>query len=217
MLTKLFNMCLVHGYVPDNFAMSVIVPVPKDNGNKCDSFDGYRPVSLVSIFSKIFEACLLENLSKFLFFDELQFGFVPNKGCQKALLLLDCTIDYFNKAGSNVYAAALDISKAFDGVNHYGLFIRMMEVGMPLNMLNVLINWYGKLKGQVRWSGCLSSMFDIRSGVREGGVASPALFNMYIDGLITALRSSGLGCYLGSDYVGCILFSDDIYYCCQLL
>jgi hypothetical protein len=210
MLTKLFNMCLVHGFVPDNFAVSIIVPVPKDNGNKCDDFDGYRPVSLVSIFSKIFESCLLEKLGKFLFFDELQFGFTPNKGCQKAILLMNCVTDHFNKAGSNVYTAALDISKAFDGVNHYGLFIKMMDVGMPLNMLNVFINWYCKLKGKVRWSGCVSYIFDIKSGVREGGVASPALFNMYINGLIIKLRASGFGCYLGSDYVGCILFADDI-------
>ena len=203
-------MCLVHGYVPDNFAMSIIVPVPKDNGNKCETFDGYRPVSLVTIFSKIFESCLLENLGKFLLFDELQFGFIPNKGCQKALLLMNCVTDHFNKGGSNVYTSALDISKAFDGVNHYGLFIKMMEVGMPLNMLNVFINWHCKLKGQLRWSGCLSSMFDIKSGVREGGVASPVLFNLYINGLIIALRSSGLGCYLGSDYTGCIMFADDI-------
>ena len=94
-------MCLVHGYVPDNFAMSIIVPVPKDNGNKCETFDEYRPVSLVTIFSKIFESCLLENLGKFLLFDELQFGFIPNKGCQKALLLMNCVTDHFNKGGSN--------------------------------------------------------------------------------------------------------------------
>ena len=62
----------------------------------------------------------------------------------------------------------------------------------------------------MRRSNCLPSIFNIESGVRKGGVAYPILFNVYINRLNAALRSSDLGCYLGSDYVGCTLFADDI-------
>ena len=79
-----------------------------------------------------------------------------------------------------------------------------------MNMLNTFVNWYGKLQGQVRWSNCLSSIFNIKGGVCEGGIASPILFNFYINKLIAALRSSGMVCYLGSDYVAYILFADNI-------
>ena len=68
-----------------------------------------------------------------------------------------------------------------------------MESGIPVNMLNTFVNWYGKLQGQVRWSNYLSSIFIIKSGVREGGVTSPILFNLYINRLIAALMSSGKG------------------------
>lgn len=210
LLSLLFNSCIKHAFVPDSFGSSVIVPVPKEGSINLSSFDGYRPISLVTIFSKVFESCLLNQLCKITVMDELQFGFTAGKGCQKALMLLDTVNNHFLDGGSNMYTATLDMSKAFDGVNHYGLFIKMMEIDVPLCLLNVAINWYSKLCGRVKWLGCFSSDFPIKSGVRQGGVASPFLFNLYINGLICKLRSEMLGCYLGCDYVGCLLFADDI-------
>ena len=49
-LMKLFNLCIIHGFVPDNFSKSVIVLVVKDKNNKTDCIDNYTPVSLVSVF-----------------------------------------------------------------------------------------------------------------------------------------------------------------------
>ncbi len=56
-------------------------------------------------------------------------------------------INYFNDRGSNVYVAGLDVAKAFDSVNHYGIFIKLMNVHVPLCVLNTLVNWYSKLLG----------------------------------------------------------------------
>ena len=54
-LTKLFNMCLVHGFVPDSFGQSVIVPVLKDKNGNAGCYNNYRQISLTTIFSKVFE------------------------------------------------------------------------------------------------------------------------------------------------------------------
>ena len=51
-MMKLFNLCLTHDYLPDSFCYSVIVPVVKDKNGNNDSFDNYRPISLVTMFSK---------------------------------------------------------------------------------------------------------------------------------------------------------------------
>ena len=80
-------------------------------------------------------------------------------------MLLNCVSKHFNDGGSVVYAVALNLSKAFNRVNHYGLFIKLKKSDIPVNMLNTFVNWYGKLQGQVRWSYCLSSIFNIKSGV----------------------------------------------------
>ena len=86
-MIKLFNLCLIHGYVTDGFCHSVIVPVVKDKNGSNDSFDNYRPISLVTMFSEVFELCFWQRL-KLLFrpkVDELQFGFASGMGCQKAI------------------------------------------------------------------------------------------------------------------------------------
>ena len=67
-----------------------------------------------------------------------------------------------------------------------------------------------KLSGCVLWDNVFSSAFLIKSGVRQGGINSPLFFNVYINDLIVWLHSSGFGCHLCTEYLGCIFFADDI-------
>jgi len=62
----------------------------------------------------------------------------------------------------------------------------------------------------VRWNGVLSSFFNVYCGVRQGGVLSPLLFNLYVDDLLCELKASKLGCCIKDIYVGCVMYADDI-------
>ena len=209
-LLLLFNACIVHGCVPDSFTCSVIVPVIKDKMGDNSICTNYRPIALVTILSKVFENCLAKKLKLEQFFDPLQYGFTNSKGCQKALLSVECIINYFTCRGSSIYLATLDASKAFDRVNHYSLFLALMEYNIPFPFLKVIVYWHLHLKGMVKWNSCFSNVFEIKSGIRQGGVMSPGYFNIYINDLIIKLRMSGLGCYLAGIYCGCLFFADDI-------
>ena len=95
-LICLFNLCLIHGFAPESFTKSIIVPVQKDKLSKLDSFENYRPISLVSLFSKVFELSIGNRLTSLFNVDGLQYGFVRDKECQKALFTLESVVNYFN-------------------------------------------------------------------------------------------------------------------------
>jgi len=63
---------------------------------------------------------------------------------------------------------------------------------------------------RVSWAALLSSPFNAVNGVKQGGVLSPVLFCIYIDGLLTKLSESGVGCNMGEDFLGALAYADDI-------
>jgi len=62
----------------------------------------------------------------------------------------------------------------------------------------------------VRWNGAISRYFTVNSGVRQGSILTPSLFIVFINVLIVKLRESGDGCIVNNQYVGCIVYADDI-------
>jgi len=76
--------------------------------------------------------------------------------------------------------------------------------------MGLIMNWYSKLYSCVRWNGVFSDFFKVSCGVRQGGILSPVLFNLYVDDLIELLRDSGYGCYVSKTFIGCIMYADDL-------
>ena len=117
---------------------------------------------------------------------------------------------YINN-GSKVLGCFLDVSKAFDKVDHGLLFQKLEERGLPPTILNFLIQWYSTQKMSVQWShNCHSSGFSVSNGVRKGGVLSPFLFAVYLDSLLKELSLSGVGCRWRWMFAGVFSFADDI-------
>ena len=65
--------------------------------------------------------------------------------------------------------------------------------------------WYGHLQCRVGWNDMLGDVFSVSCGVRQGAVLSPYLFAVYTDDLITHLKNSGYGIYVGQTFTGCAL------------
>ena len=116
---------------------------------------------------------------------------------------------YLNK-GSKVYACLIDASKAFDTVDHGILFSKLLERRMPKPIVRLLLQWYKSQKLCVRWLGKSSDHFEVSNGVRQGGVLSPILFTIYLDGLLDSLRTSGRGCYWEDHFSGAFCYADDL-------
>ena len=209
-LCELFNMMLECGKVPQLFGSGLIIPVPKDKSGDLCSSKNYKGITLSPVISKLFEMCLLDMYGDYLCSDSLQFGFKKKVSCNHALYVMRKTTEYFVSRGSTVNICSLDVHKAFDKVNHFGLFIKLMDRDVPKSFLQILINWYGLCSGIVKWTASISQLFYVRCGVRQGGVLSPVLFAIYVNDLIRKLVQSNSGCCIGGVNVCCLFYADDI-------
>ena len=194
-LKLLFTMIITHRFIPDAFGSGIIIPILKDKCGDVTSVENYRPVTLSCVISKVLELVLLQKCSHFMKSDNLQFGFKQGVGCTTAIFALSQAVEYFNKRRSNVFIASLDVSKAFDRVNHYKLFTTLIRTGLPRVFVDLMVDWYEKLYVAVKWNGGMSVPLNVRSGVRQGSVLSPSLFNVYVNCFVTSLRESKLGCH----------------------
>ena len=141
-LLTLFNAMLKHSYVPPEFCTGTTIPLLKDSNLDSYNIDNYRAITISSILSKIFENCLLSRFNRYFETSDLQCGFKAKAGCSEALLLLCSTVQYFTNNGSTV---------SFDKVNHYALFLKLMERHVPMCLINLLANWYKNVFISVRW------------------------------------------------------------------
>ena len=90
------------------------------------------------------------------------------------------------------------------------MFSTLYKVNVPSFLIKAIVNWYGKLKVCIKWNGVFSGVFNVYSGVRQGGVLSPFLFNLYVNCIITELRRKRLGCCINDIYLGILMYADDI-------
>jgi len=115
--------------------------------------------------------------------------------------VLRSTVDYYVSFGTTVNICALDLSKAFDKMNHHGLFIKVMDRIIPVNLLSLLENWFSSGATCVKWGSVVSRFVELSCGVRQGGVLSPHLFSIYIDSVVKKVSDSKIGCYILRRYV----------------
>ena len=209
-LCVLFNIMLKHSVVPELFCNGIIVPVIKDKHGDTSDLNNYRAITISPCISKLFEMCLLEQYSSILDSSPLQFGFKKKLGCSHAIYTLHCVSEYFTQHGSNVNICLLDLSKAFDRVDYAVLFQKLSSKGLPNNVVQLLFSWYRRSNAFVRWKSGISKCFNLTTGVRQGGVLSPVLFTIYVDCVISRLQTTGVGCCIGNQYFGCVMYADDL-------
>lgn len=109
-----------------------------------------------------------------------------------------------------VFATFLDCSKAFDKVSHHGIFLKLLQRGLPLCFLNLIIYWFLNMSSRCKWENSYSEYFDVTSSTKQGGILSPEIFAVYIDDLVKLLKKMGIGCHIALVFLACILFADDI-------
>jgi hypothetical protein len=210
-IKSLFKLIFIARSVPDDFARGITIPILKDRCKTVNlTHDDFRGITINPVLSKIFECCLLSQITNYLCTDRRQFGFKKGTGCSDAINMVKLTTDYFVSSNSTVNIGVLDLSKAFDKVNHFGLLLKLMKNNLPSCIVQIFANWFSKNVTQVVWNGVLSVIVSLECGVRQGGVISPSLFSLYVDDLLLLLASCKLGCFVNSRCVNSFMYADDI-------
>ena len=122
-----------------------------------------------------------KKFGEFLSTDSKQFGFKKGMGCNHAIYTVRQVVDRFIKGGNTVNLCSIDLSKAFDKVNHQALLIKLIKRKLPVALLDLLESWLKNSFSSIKWGHIFSYTFAIKFGVRQGSVLSPFLFAIYLD------------------------------------
>ena len=210
MISLLLSTMVNHGSCVGDFTKTTVIPIPKNPRKSMTTSDNYRGISLSSILGKILDHFFLYKYKNALSASDRQFGFKKGLSTSNCSTVVNEVIDYFNRQETSVYCVMLDASKAFDKVHYIKLFRLLLRKGLCPLVARFLAILYTKQKIMVKWGNNMSNEFTARNGVKQGGVLSPILFSIYLDELLHALAESGIGCYIGTHFVGAFAYADDV-------
>lgn len=209
-LTMLYNLCVGHSYLPAELIRTVVVPIVKNKTGDISDKANYRPISLATVIAKVFDGLLNETLNKHIVLHNSQFGFRRKLSTESAILCVKHAVRYYTDRQTNVYACFLDLSKAFDLVSYDILWKKLRDLKLAPEIIQIFKFWYENQVNSVRYEDTLSDPYKLECGVRQGGLSSPILFNLYINALIVELNGHHVGCHVDGICMNNISYADDM-------
>ena len=166
-------------------------------GPSSSSVANYRPISITSVLSKVFEHLVSVRLKQFMehsvVLPTTQFAYQKSLGTCDALLCMSHTLQSALEGGLEARIVQIDFSTAFDSIinqfNHQGILYKLCSVGIGGSVLSVLTQFLSDRSQPVMVDGCWSKLVNVVSGVPQGSVLGPLLFPPYTSELFSILEN----------------------------
>ncbi|CAH1252651.1 Hypp973 [Branchiostoma lanceolatum] len=196
-LTHIFNLSLATGQVPTDWKEAQISPIHK-SGNRANVAN-YRPVSVLSVMSKVMEKLVGNQVTRFLTRHDLltthQSGFRRHHSTATAVQKIVEDIKSAFNCSKVTVALFLDLRKAFDTVNHDILLGKLKKLGFDNDVTNWFESYLADRFQTTHLQGQYSSKSRVNCGVPQGSVLGPLLFCLYVNDLPNVIRNCSIQMY----------------------
>ena len=193
-LTHIVNLSIIQGSVPDDLKSARVIPLYKKNDKT--EVGNYRPVSILSIISKIFERVVYDQVVGYLDDKKLlysfQSGFRRGFSTETCLIHLSDFIRFNMDKGNLVGMVLLDLQKAFDTVDHGILLMKLEAIGLHGDAIRWFRSYLSDRNQLVDVSGIFSTEAPITCGVPQGSILGPLLFLIYVNDMSAAVNDKVL-------------------------
>ena len=190
----MFKTALNKNLIPHTWKLANIVPIPKPNKDT-NMGTSYRPISLLSVIAKTLEKSLLPYITANIPNTPIQYGYKTQHYSDGTTHLEQHRSKGVQLNGSPAISitVTLDMSKAFDTINIHTLIRKLLQTKIPCTIIKFIANYIKRRKTYTTYRNHTSSLRQFKTGVPQGGVLSPTLFNIYTTDIPPQNTGSGHG------------------------